>query len=667
MTTHSVAYDLVSLAIARALKPPALTSPSDWARENLVIPDGPRAGEKWDPVLTPYILEPLNFLGPESPVNEIAAMKAAQTAFTQMLIAAVGHSIDLDPCRMMAIMPTDGALSDFNREKLQPSIDLSPALKGKVKQQISRDGSGSTTYSKRFPGGSLTLAIGSSAADLRSQTIKKLFRDEIDEYPDDLDGQGSPLKLSDARQTSFLATGEWKRLDISTPTIKGESKIERRYEAGDQRRWHVPCPHCDEAFVFEFGPQFKFEKDFPHKSHYVAPCCGAIIWPHERDGMVREGRWVATASRPGAFPSYHFDSLSSPFVPWDEIAREAVDAEGDTKRLRVFYNLKLGLPYEETGDGPGYEMLLTRREDYGPRGHIPPQGLILTAAADVQMRGIWFECVAWASDRQSWVVEALYLDGSTEAPDGEAFQQLEKLLDRDWPDAFGKTRRLDALGVDSGYRSHVVYAWAREHKRSHPDSGQNVVLALKGWDGWGRPALGSPSRVDIDLSGKKLRKGGVVWPVGTWPLKSAFNSDLEKVGALGGKEEDPSGYCHFPKWIDHAYFRQITAEVLDERKINGRWKKFWRQRPGQRENHWLDTRIYNMALGQYLGLSSWTPDEVRGLAKKRGLIQPEEVIDPPAPQKSPEGLSISTPAGDEQTFDDDEFDKIAERNSELWR
>jgi hypothetical protein len=28
---------------------------------------------------------------------------------------------------------------------------------------------------------------------------------------------------------------------------------------------------------------------------------------------------------------------------------------------------------------------------------------------------------------------------------------------RDWPDAFGRRRKLDALGIDSGYQSHAVY------------------------------------------------------------------------------------------------------------------------------------------------------------------------------------------------------------------
>ena len=98
---------------------------------------------------------------------------------------------------------------------------------------------------------------------------------------------------------------------------------------------------------------------------------------------------------------------------------------------------------------------------------------------------------------------------------------------------------LDALGVDSGYRAHVVYAWTRAHQRIHPDTGRESVLALKGMDGWGKPAIGIPSLVDIDLDGRKVKKGARVWSIGTWPLKAAFYADVRKEGIKAGADADP--------------------------------------------------------------------------------------------------------------------------------
>lgn len=627
-SAFAVVADAALAVIARAPQ----VAPSIWAAANLVVPDGPRAGATYDMSLTPYVAEPLDQLGPDSPVNEIAVMKSAQTGFTAMLLASLGHMIDNAPCRAMLIQPTDSALSKFNREKLDPTIKATGALKKKVVPQTSRSSQGSTTYSKRYPGGSLTLAIATSAADLRSDTVKMMLRDEIDQYPDDLDGQGDPLEISDGRQISFLATGDWKKADVSTPTIKGGSKIERRHAQGDQRRWHVPCSACGGEFVFEFGPNFRFEPTFPHKAYYVAPCCGAIVENHQKIDMIRRGRWIAAAPRPGAFPSYHLDALSSPFVPWDEVAKASVAAGDDPAKLKTFRNLWLGLPYEMRGDAPDHVRLMERREDAPPRGHVPPKGLLLVAAADVQMRGIWCEVLAIAPDRQTWVVDAFYCDGSTEAPgslsdppdSGNAFSQLlHRTIDRDFPDAFGGVRRIDALGIDSGYRSHVVYATVRDCQRMHPMTGQDMVFALDGRDGWGKPPIGTPTLVDIDLTGRKLKKGCKIWPVGTWPLKGAFYEDLRKDGRRSGAEVDPEGYCHFGTWLDENYFRQLTAEYLAEETYRGRARKVWKLRASERDNHFLDCRIYALALAEYLGLSALTPAEWASLAKERGMPAPD--------------------------------------------
>jgi phage terminase large subunit GpA-like protein len=601
--------------------------PSQWARQNLIVPDGPRKLDRWDPSLTPYIAEALDLTSTDSPVNEFCVMKSAQTGFTTMLLAAVGHTIDLDRADMMIVQPTDGALSDFNSKKLQPTLEETKATARRVAKQTSRSASGSTTYEKRFGRYTLTLALASSSADLRSKTVQKAFLDEVDEYPTDLDGQGSPFEMIEARQESFLREGTWKRVKISTPTIKGASAIEAEYEASDKLRWHVRCPHCQDELVFEWGPHFHHDPEWPFRAWYSCPTCGAVIEEADRARMVRGGHWIATAPAPGRKPGFHFDALSSPFVPWSKIAERYVNAAGDPQRLKGFFDLTLGLPFEVKGDAPDHVRLLERRENGLKRGHIPPRGLILVAAADVQMRGIWFEVVAYAKTRESWVVEAGYLDGSTESPDDEGFQQLREVLDRSWPDAWGRTRKLDALAVDSGYRSHVVYAWTRANQQVRPmTGGADVVLALKGGEGWGRPALGLPSLVDIDFAGQRVRKGANVRVAGTWSLKAAFYEDLRKEGLRSGKPSDPEGMCHFPGWLDETYFRQITSEYLADELYRGKARRVWKLRASERDNHLLDCRVYNLALLEHLGIFSKMPsDDWAELARLRGAPAGEEL------------------------------------------
>ena len=630
------ALALYAREVAALARPPRKVLPAEWAAQNLIVPDGPRANTLWDPTLTPYVVEPLNNSGPDSPVNKEAIKKSAQTGFTVMAIAVVGSSIDTDPAGgILLVQPTDGALADFIADKLNPAIEQSKALKARVKPQVSRSGEGSTTYLKRYPGGSMALAIANSTADLRSKTKRKIIKDEASEYPADLDGQGSPHAMIEARYESFLATGDWKEINISTPTVKGACYIDEQFNAGDQRYWHVKCPQCDEKFAFRWGPNFKFNEQFPYAAHYIAPCCGYPVQAHEKNDLVRKGEWIATAPAPGKFPSYHIDAMSSPFVPWDKIAERWIAAQSDPGKLKAFYNLTLGEAYEMKGDAPDHVRLLERREDY-VRGRIPPRGLMLTAVADVQMRGIYVEVVAWAPNRESWVVFTDVLEGDTTDANAGAFLKLAEIYDREWPDAFGGKRRVDGFAVDSGFRSHVVYHWC---------ASRHLAYAVDGRDGWHLPAIGTPSVKDIDLDGRKLGFAKL-WPVGTWSLKGHWYEDLRREGKAAGHEVDPPGYCHFGKWLDEIYFKQVTAEYLADIKSRGRVSKGWRLR-GNQDNHFLDCRIYNMAIADHLGLSRMTADEWKILARDRApAIKQGDLFAPPplAVQVASSSPASATPA-----------------------
>ena len=233
------------------------------------------------------------------------------------------------------------------------------------------------------------------------------------------------------------------------------------------------------------------------------------------------------------------------------------------------------------------------------------------------------------------------------------------------PAQLAAARRLDALAIDTGYRTHVVYAWARRQAhRINPNTGAAVVHPVKGIEGWGRPAIGTPSLVDIDLDGAKILKGSKVWPIGTWPLKGAFYADLHKLGLKSGQPADPEGYCHFGTWLDENYFKQITAEYLADEAFRGRTRKVWKITSSERGNHLLDCRIYNLALAEYLGLSSTTQAEWAALARRRGMPDAAIVNDLFAPRPAVEGDAATAPAPfvikDEP---EDPFDRLARLNA----
>ena len=79
---HPSALALVAGALASILQPPLVVTPSAWAQKNLIVSDGPRAGSRWDPSLTPQMVPILDALAPGAPWNKVVVRKSAQVGAT---------------------------------------------------------------------------------------------------------------------------------------------------------------------------------------------------------------------------------------------------------------------------------------------------------------------------------------------------------------------------------------------------------------------------------------------------------------------------------------------------------------------------------------------------------------------------------------------------------
>jgi phage terminase large subunit GpA-like protein len=130
--------------------------------------------------------------------------------------------------------------------------------------------------------------------------------------------------------------------------------------------------------------------------------------------------------------------------------------------------------------------------------------------------------------------------------------ELDALLRRTYPHAAdGVELPIRMLAIDSGYNTQTVYNWARKYPI-------NRVITVKGRD-VGGALVGAPSPVEVTDRGRKLKRGGKVWPVCVSMAKTEFYGFL-RLELLPGQGE-PGGYCHFPQYGDE-YFKQITAEQL---------------------------------------------------------------------------------------------------------
>jgi phage terminase large subunit GpA-like protein len=574
-------------AFARGIRPKKRWRTSEWMEKNFVVPAGPHKGKLIDFARTPHLREPFDMLSPDSPWTVVAVKKSSQTAFTTGGIAWLFSLFDSDDAdAAMYVLPTVQSVVDFVKERLTPAIEGCKPIAERIAPQRSRDGTGSTTRTKMFPGGPLILTGANSATDLSSKVCRFAVADEVDRWPDDLDGQGDPMLMLDARQLSYTRLRQQKKLVISTPALKGKSRIDRAYEAGDQRIWVMPCPHCGAEIDFRFE-HLRFERHAPHNAHYMAQCCGAQIDSWQQEAMVLAGRWKPTKPGQGRQPSYFINALSSLLTDWDTIAATYVEVEGKPDQEKGFVNLTLGESYEEYASDLDPAKIVKAAEDY-PRNVVPPTVGRLVFAVDTQDDrfewALWgFGPPATSVTPEQWLIAGGVIPGDLATP--APWQELADTAGRAWPHAGGKMIEPDLCVIDSGgHWTQDVYKFVR---------GKRKWRALKGASDRNAPIIGTPRRVDVKSATGRLLYRVPLYFTNTHDLKTWLSHALK---ALEEGKHDYPGRIHLAQdLVDEAYVRQLTAEVLiriDRR--NGKSDMIWQPISGQR-NEGLDLAVYARA------------------------------------------------------------------------
>jgi len=380
---------IIADALAAAFTVPPDVKVSEWAenkREVSAESGSPKPG-KWRNAETPYGVEPMDCLSTYDPSTDVTLMFAAQVIKTEIGVNFIGATIDTDPSPVLIVLPSIDEAAKFNRTKLGPAIDGTPALKHKVREVKSRDENGSTASYKRFRGGFIQITHAGSSKGLQAITVKKLWGDEISEFPLDAGGRGDPIDQMRQRNSTYVSRGA-KNLWTSTPKLKGTCRISAMYEASDQRRWYWKCPECGDYFVFRFGHLKWDSETAPHSAHCVAPCCGSVI-PHWRKREMNAGGvWLKTfptageedetpgdvvpAARieffrarksHGRQPGFHIWRGQSAFHDWEMIIAAYVAAKDVPDKLKTFTQQVLAEAYEEAGEAPDHLKLFGRRED----------------------------------------------------------------------------------------------------------------------------------------------------------------------------------------------------------------------------------------------------------------------------------------------------------------
>lgn len=599
------------------LPDPALTV-SEWAdRHRLLSPRASAEPGRYRTDRTPYIRDIVDALSPAHPARRIVVMKSAQVGFTEGGNNWIGYVIHHAPGPMLAVQPTVELAKRFSRQRVDPLISESPALRERVKPARSRD-AGNTVLSKEFPAGLLVITGANSAVGLRSMPARYLFLDEVDAYPPSADEEGDPVALAEARTRTF----SWRSKVLlgSTPTIHGLSRIEREYDTTDQRRFFVPCPHCKEKQWLRFE-RLRWDQGRPESAHYICVSCDGRIEEHHKTAMLAAGEWRPTAESqdPGTI-GFHVSALYSPvgWFSWEQIAR-ACEAATTEEAKRSFKNSVLGETWVETGEAPDWQRLYERREPW-QIGTIPAGGLFLTAGADVQKDRIEVDVWAWGRGLESWLIDHVAIDGGPEHK--ATWDALAGLLSKTWPHAAGAQLGLAKLAIDTGYEAPAVYAWSRR-------VGHAQVAPIKGVEGFNRSApVAGPTYVDVNEGGKKLRRGARLWTIAVATFKSETYRFLRLVrptdeeAAAGAMA--PAGYVHLPVGAEAEWVKQLVSEQLVTIKTKRGFARLEWQKLRDR-NEALDCRVYARAAAWIAGADRWTESAWRNLEHQVGTPPAREI------------------------------------------
>jgi phage terminase large subunit GpA-like protein len=571
----------LKVVIAQTLAPPATLTGSEWAiKYGRLSPEGSAKSGSFTPYAYQFgMLDAMT----DPDISEVVVMKAARVGYTRCLDFTVGYYIHQDPCPILIVLPRTEDAEGHSKDELVPMIrdiaELS-ALAGDAKAKKT----GQTILSKNFLSGARVKLVGAnSPAGLRRITVRVVLFDEVDGFPAGAGEEGDQIKLGTKRAETY-----WNSKIIlgSTPTIKAISRIQKAFDETDQRRFFVPCPHCDEFQTLEWGGKdipygMKWKKgsrdeNLPETAFYACKANACVIEAWEKADMVARGEWRAT--KPGMRKvGFHISALYSPLIKaaWPNLVREWLDSKDDPLLRQTFVNLVLGEAYEDRGDKALAESRLAARREVYP-AEVPDGVAVITVGGDTQDDRVEIEVVGWGRNEESWSLAVEVIEG--DPAEALLWQRVDAFLKRVWHRADGRGFEVAAACIDSGgHHTQMVYEFCKARLGRR-------IWAVKGESA--RAGMRSP-----------------VWPVakpskrkkqGFRPVILGVNAAKDSIRARLHLTTPGPGYMHFPADRDINYFAQLVSERLMVKDIGGRRFRVWELPPG-RANEALDARVYAYA------------------------------------------------------------------------
>lgn len=595
------AAPLIFGALGRALAPRRRMSVSRWAAEHrrLSSKASPAPGE-WRNERNPPLREPMDCFSADSLVREVWLQWPIQFGKSEVAVNVLGEAMCNQPGPLMVCLPGEVSMNKWIAQKLNPLLDETQAVQDTLTTVASRDASNTRTF-KDFAGGQLYLEHAGSSQRLKQTSARLIIVDELDEFAAQLRSGDDPVLMLEGRTTAFEET--YKRLYISTPQMLSTSRIHEGFLKGDQRHWHVPCPHCGHRQPMEWEALHWSDQVHPEHGRRVwLTCgeCGADIEERHKTAMIAAGAWVPHNPHARAgIRSYRINCLYYPVglgPSWARLVEMWLDAQGDPAKLKTFINDRLAKPWADaSARSHKPSLLLERALPYALR--VAPHGVLrITAGVDTQDNRLALHITGWGRAMAAWTLDYVELDGDPEKSD--VWAALTEILNRPILHACGAQLGVLATAIDAGgHRTEAVKHYVRSKRVQRP-------MCIFGAVPNNAPVLSRGKPADVTWRGKTDKRGVHTYQVGTVAIKHLLYARLgtdadayaawQQAAPVDG-EEDTRGplrlACNFTDQLPEMYFPGLISEVWNPSK--NRFEK--RRGPGAARNEPLDTWGYSYA------------------------------------------------------------------------
>lgn len=555
------AEKLLASIFAKTFKPREDINVPDWcAREVILSPRFTSHPGPFDPWYTAYTIGiQLEFTNPYT--RRITFPKFAQSGGTTAISNCMMWAIKNDPGPSLYVTSTADNAQAFAERELIPRFQSCRALESEMPDNP--DDFKKTEM--HFKSLTLRLVGANSAAQLASAGVRYLYKDELDKWKEDNGAEASSSDLADVRTIEYKHT--CKIVEVSTPTLE-TGPIWRSYLKGDQRKFHVPCPHCGHRQELVFG-QVRWPEE--HKDllgnwdldaverdawyECAAKECAKAIPQHKRGWMIREGAkapgwgWVASNPRaPREHVSFHISALYSPSISWGALAKIFLQKKDTAGGLHDFYNSYLGLPWTpkaSTTTITEIDKLIAASPEYylgtvEKPTVIPTLPLFLLMSVDVQQSELYWVIRAWCLGATSYLVDY----GSA-----ISFDDISRMARRVFPAKDSEETFSVARGIiDSGYaakRESGVYQFCLESSGLFwPSKGRTISQGLM----------------------QPVKTGPILFKGQTVPLIQ-YNDPMFKSELYVQKVQERAGAGFYaPRNVGRDWKLQMTGERLAEKR-----------------------------------------------------------------------------------------------------